>query len=270
MSEELGMSYVEYASLTWPEARRLAKDGRAVGLIPVGAVEQHGPHLPLSTDCLLGAELARRTAEALIDPVVVAPAVPGGLSSHHVEFPGTVDLSEQTFKGALDAYVEGYLRMGISRIAILTGHGGNCAFLGRYEEELADRSDLRLIAFHDIPRYLGAMFAGARRAGLDPVACDIHAGVLETSQLLVVAPHLVRDFVGVEGYTEAAPDYLEQMVSQGLHNLSDTGILGTPAGATAAAGEEILAALTSEHARWIASGLDCELGAAARLGQAIA
>lgn len=261
--------FIDYASLTWPEARRLADDERAVGLIPVGAVEQHGPHLPLSTDCLIATELARRTAAAVLDPVVVAPAMPGGLSSHHLGFPGTVDLAESVFKGALDAYVEGYLRMGISRIAILTGHGGNCGFLARFEEEHAERSDLRLIAFHDVPGYIEAMFAGARRGGLDPVACDIHAGLLETSQLLVIAPHLVRDFEGVVGYTAAEPDYLERMFG-GLQALSDTGILGAPAAATAAAGEEILAALTAAHARWMATGLDCELGAAAHLGQAVA
>ncbi|MBS1677473.1 MAG: creatininase family protein [Actinobacteria bacterium] len=260
--------YVDYTSLTWPEARRLADDGRAIGLIPVGAMEQHGPHLPLSTDCLIGAELGRRTAAALVDPVVVAPVVPGGLSSHHVDFPGTVDLPETIFRGALDAYVDAYLRMGIARIAILTGHGGNAGFLGRYEEEQAGRDDLRLIAFHEVPRYLEAMFTGARRGGLDPVACDIHAGVIETSQILAIAPHLVRDFEGVDGYTEAAPGYLERLFD-GMTALTDTGILGTPSGATAAAGEEILAALTAEHARWIAAGLDCELGATAHLDQAV-
>lgn len=263
-SPESAIAFIDYNYLTWPEARGFARDGRAVGLIPVGVIEQHGPHLPLSTDCLIAAELARRVASAVVGPVIVAPVMPGGLSSHHVEFPGTVDLPEPIFKGALDAYVEGFLRIGISRVAIITGHGGNCAFLGRYEEEHADRGDLRLIAFDDIPRYIEATFAGARRGGLAPVACDAHAGVVETSQLLAIAPHLVRDFDGIEGYTEAAPDYLER-VFDGVRSLSDTGILGAPAGATASAGEEILAALASELARWMAAGLDCELGAAAQL-----
>jgi creatinine amidohydrolase len=233
-------------------------------------MEQHGPHLPLSTDCLIAAELARRMAASLLEHVVVAPVVPGGLSGHHVEFPGTVDLPEPVFRGALDAYVAGFLRVGINRVAIFSAHGGNFGFLGRYEEEQAGRDDLRLIGYESFARYFEAMFAGARRGGLDPVACDAHAGVIETSQILAIDPQLVRDFDGIEGYVAAEPDYLETVLSDGLRSVSDTGILGNPAGATAAAGNEILAALASELSRWMASGLDCRLSAAARLTQPVA
>ena len=73
---------------------RALRGRRVLGLIPTGAVEQHGPHLPLATDSLVAAELGRRIAERLIEPVVVAPVIPGG-SAHHVGFPGTVTLTEE-------------------------------------------------------------------------------------------------------------------------------------------------------------------------------
>ena len=100
--------------LTWPDAKEMQD---AIGLIPTGAVEQHGPHLPLATDCFIAEELARRIAESFDEQVVVAPMLPGGLSSHHLAFPGTVTLSEETFGAVLDAYVAAFERIGIRRIA---------------------------------------------------------------------------------------------------------------------------------------------------------
>ena len=132
------MTYVQMTGLTWPEAEALGA-ADALGLIPTGAVEQHGPHLPLGTDCFIAEALANRIAGALEEPVVVAPIVPGGLSTHHLAFPGTVTLPGAAFEGALDAYVAAFERMGIRRVAIFSGHGGNLGFLGRYETAYAER-----------------------------------------------------------------------------------------------------------------------------------
>ena len=118
---------------------------------------------------------------------MVAPSLPGGLSTHHVAFPGTVTLPEDVFGGVLDAYVAAFERMGIRRVAIISGHGGNLGFLGRYEAAHAARgSDTRLIAHHDLQGYVDAMFAGARSEGFDPPATDVHAGGVETSQGLAL------------------------------------------------------------------------------------
>ncbi len=193
------MTYVQMTGLTWPEAEALGA-ADALGLIPTGAVEQHGPHLPLGTDCFIAEALANRIAGALEEPVVVAPIVPGGLSTHHLAFPGTVTLPEAAFEGALDAYVAAFERMGIRRVAIFSGHGGNLGFLGRYETAYAERvTDVRLIAHHDFEGYVEAMFAGARDAGLHPVETDVHAGGVETSQGLALFGDLVRDFAEGEG-----------------------------------------------------------------------
>jgi creatinine amidohydrolase len=263
------VTFVDMASLTWPEAERLGRDGRALGLIPLGAIEQHGPHLPLCTDCVIAVTLARHVAAALVEPVVVAPAVPGGLSSHHLEFPGTVDLPEQVLAGMITAYVEAFERMGLRDVAIFSAHGGNFAFLGRYREEHEARgSSTRLIAYDDlVPGYVQAMFAGARRGGLEPCPSDVHAGGVETSQMLAARPELVRSFAGVDGYTLAEDGFLDRVLEDGLRALTDTGVLGDVSGSSAAAGAEIFRMLAAELVRWIAASLGFTAGADVRLEQ---
>ena len=104
--------HVAMAELTWPEAKAFAGQ-KVLGLIPTGSIGQHGPHLPLATDSLIAVELGRRIADAFVEPVVVAPVVPGGLSDHHLAFPGTVTFSEELFGGVVTAYVEAFERIEI-------------------------------------------------------------------------------------------------------------------------------------------------------------
>jgi creatinine amidohydrolase len=253
------MTYVRMTGLTWPDAKELQD---AIGLIPTGAVEQHGPHMPLGTDCFIAEELARRIAERLDEPVVVAPVLPGGLSTHHLAFPGTVTLPEETFGAVLDAYVAAFERMGIRRIAIFTGHGGNLGFLGRYEAAHTSKdTDTRLIAHHDFEGYVDAMFAGARAAGLEPPATDVHAGGVETSQGLALFPELVRAYADLTGYVADEDGWHERMFSEGIDAVTPIGVLGDPSKASAEAGESIFAHLTAYLASWIDAELSSSIGA---------
>ncbi len=244
------MSYVELASLTWPEAEVLEKE-RAIGLIPTAALEQHGPHLPLATDSLIADVLGRQVAERIEVPVVVAPVLRGGLSTHHLAFPGTVSIAEAAFRDVILAYVEGLERMGVREIAVFSTHGGNFAFLGRLAAEHANPR-VRLVVYDDLMRYVDVMVAAARSVGLETSATDIHAGGLETSQALHAFPELVRSTEGVTGYTAAEEGWLEKIFVDGIRSLSESGVLGDPAGASAAAGAAIFDALADELASWIA------------------
>jgi creatinine amidohydrolase len=252
------MTYIGMTSLTWPEAEALSSR-RPLGLIPTGAVEQHGPQLPLGTDSFIAEELGRRIGMAIAGPVVVAPVMPGGLSSHHLAFPGTVTFSEELFGGAIDAYVEAFERMGIENVVIFSGHGGNLDFLGRYEAAHAEKdSSLRLIAHHDLWGYVDAMFAGARAGGFEPVPTDIHAGGVETSQGLALFPELVRPFDGVDGYTDGEEGWLERMLRDGMKSVSPSGVLGDVTPSTAAAGEQIFRHITDYLVGWITESLGYE------------
>jgi len=114
------VSFVSLASLTWPEAGEIAAAGRVLGLVPLGAIEQHGPHLPLATDALIAEVLAREVAERLDVPVVVTPVPPGGLSTHHLGFPGTVTIPEAAFRAWVVASIEALERIGIREIAVFS------------------------------------------------------------------------------------------------------------------------------------------------------
>lgn len=248
-----GVSFVALAELTWPEAATTQERDDVVGLIPTGALEQHGPHLPLGTDFLVAERLARSVAEALPVPVVVTPVLAAGLSDHHLGFPGTVSLSPETFGGWVDAQVAALERMGITRIAIFSAHGGNFAFIGELATRYAQRAgDTRVIAYDDLLGFVRVMDGAARQVGIDAPETDVHAGALETSVALTIFPALVRDYENVEGYTADEPGWMDRIWQDGIRALSDTGVLGNPRVATAEAGQAIFDALVHELASWIA------------------
>jgi creatinine amidohydrolase len=243
------VTFVDLGALTSPESAALAGD--AVGVIQVGAVEQHGPHLPLRTDCLITEAVVRGAAARVAEPVVVAPLIAAGLSDHHVRFAGTVTLAREVLDGVVEAHIAAFARMGVRRVALLSGHGGNF-------RALADIAQASLIsgvevhAYADFERFLQVMAAAGRDAGLDPPPTDSHAGAFETSMVLTLAgPEAVRDIASVDGYVAAEPGWLQRMTTEGVDALSATGVIGRPAGANATAGEREIDALCEEIAAWL-------------------
>jgi creatinine amidohydrolase len=247
------MSYVPMETLTWPEAERLGAEG-ATGLVSLGSLEQHGPHLPLATDSLLAERLAREIAERLPGPVIAMPVVRGGLSTHHLGFPGTVTIPPDAYRVLTVSYVEGLERMGIRKVALWSWHGGNFAFV----REFADGYDglAQIAGYSDLMGFVGVMAEAAARTGLVAPETDVHAAGLETSTVLAERPELVRPFDRVEGYTAAEPGWLDRLFSEGIRPLSASGVLGDVTGANAPAGELIFAALADALAAFFASELE--------------
>jgi len=256
------VAYLQLAHLTWPEASALRDRDDVIGLIPTGALEQHGPHLPLGTDFLVAEALAQAVADRLPVPVVVTPVLSAGLSEHHLAFPGTVTLTRETFAGWVEAHVAALGRIGVSRIALFSAHGGNFAFIGELAAGFARQGgSTRVIAYDDLWGFIGVMADAARTCGLDPHETDGHAGVLETSVALALFdPDLVREHEGVEGYTAAEPGWSDTLWTDGLDALSPTGVLGDPSGSSREAGRAIFEALVDELADWI--GREFELAPA--------
>jgi creatinine amidohydrolase len=239
------VSFVPLESLTWPEAERLGAEG-AAGLVTLASLEQHGPHLPLATDSLLGERLAREIADRLAGPVVATPVVRGGLSTHHLAFPGSVTVPPDAYHALVVSYLEGLERMGIRKIAVWASHGGNFGFV----RELVDgwRGEARLAGYADLQRFLEVMLASAAKVGLHAPETDAHAGGLETSMMLAAFPELVRPFGEVVGYTAAEPGWLERIFTEGIRPVSETGVLGDVRGASAEAGRALFAGLADELA----------------------
>jgi creatinine amidohydrolase len=214
---------MELAGLCWPELAT----GCTVLLVPLGSCEQHGPHLPVSTDSVIAASVAHRVAARLREAgvaAVCAPALPFGASGEHQQFPGTISIGHEALRAVL-------VELGRSasqwaeRIVFVNGHGGNL-------ESVLDAVE-RL-------RFEGR--------SVDWVGCgtpggDAHAGHTETSLLLAIAPETVRLGAAEPGCTESIADLLPRLRAVGVGGVSPNGVLGDPTGASAAAGAGLLAEL---------------------------
>ena len=113
-----------YERLTWPEVRRAAEEDR-VAVIPVGTLEDHGPHLPIDTDVRLITEICRRAAEDASDEIVLLPTIPHGYSPHHMDFPGPITIGWDTFTRYCKDVGTSLARHGFRRMLFLNGHGSN-------------------------------------------------------------------------------------------------------------------------------------------------
>ncbi|MEW2489904.1 creatininase family protein [Streptomyces sp. NPDC048411] len=183
------MNEVQWNRLTAAQLRDLAAR-EAVVLLPVGATEQHGPHLPTGVDDFLAAEVCRRAAELASEHigVVVTPSVPTGLSEHHMAFGGTLTLSLPTLHALLRDICRSVIRAGFSRILIVNGHGGNMTALHALTTELT--AELATpIAFAS---YFGAGRDVVRET-LETQDGLMHACEGETSMMMAAHPELIRD-----------------------------------------------------------------------------
>ncbi|MFI9408911.1 mycofactocin biosynthesis peptidyl-dipeptidase MftE [Nocardia gamkensis] len=212
------------ADLTWPEAGARASAG-AILAVAVGATEQHGPHLPLSTDTDVAAALCARLAAARTD-VLVGPAIPYGASGEHANFPGTLSIGQ----AALELLVVELCRSAtdtFDRILLVNWHGGNIEPLRRAKDLLRTESrDVRVY----LPRFDG----------------DPHAGRSETALQLALAPERVREDRAAAGDTRPLTELLPLLRTGGVRAVSANGVLGDPAGATAAEGAALLGRLSTD------------------------
>ena len=183
------------SDLTWPEVDGLSRDLPVV--IPVAALEQHGHHLPVFTDSMLLGEVVRRVNEKMSGRVLFTPLMWLGNSHHHIDFPGTMSASPRVYLDLLNDLIENMLTHGFRRIVLLNGHGGNSTPGKQAVFEVRQR--------HRIRRDLLLLFATYWEHGIpnqqrtDLVQSQMgHACEWETSMILRLAPHLVKDLTPVE------------------------------------------------------------------------
>lgn len=175
------------SDLSWPEIREI-KDQVELVLLPVGSNEQHGPNLAVKMDIAASTEFCRRASAMMRPRVAVAPPIPWGVSYHHMNFPGTITLSNETFIQILVEVMASLTHHGFSRFLIVNGHGGNINAMGvaavRAHEELN-------VPFVGASNYF--MFADPeiqKRYVTSPITG--HACEFETSMAMELVPEIVK------------------------------------------------------------------------------
>jgi creatinine amidohydrolase len=229
------MGAVELDKLSWPEVEAELEAGRDTVVVALGATEQHGRHLPLATDALLGDRLAWLVAERL--DAFVAPTVRVGCSSHHLDFPGTLSLADATFHGVVADLIRSLARGGFGRIVLLPTHGGNHAPLAAALEKLGPVDGARVVALTDITALMRIATLGQERHGVPLAEGGLHAGEWETSMLLASHPPLVHMERAEAGYIGDLREGIDRMLAGGVKAIADNGVVGDPARASAEHGE---------------------------------
>ena len=236
----------------WRELRadQLREKARqnAIVVVPVASMEQHGPHLPVEVDSILGETIAARAAAKIAargHPIVVLPVVWTGISPHHMSFGGTITLDFPAFSALIEGIVRSILYHGFRRIVLLNSHGGNESALRVIVDELTLKLHAPIV---QCTYWFAAAVPIAKileqQGGLS------HACEAETSMMMAVHPDLVAIDRIPLARANTAPD-LSGLVGGGIYrwrsvgSRTSSGALGHPEAASAAKGERLFDAISS-------------------------
>lgn len=210
-------------------------------LVPVGATEGHGVHLPLGTDSFQAIDVCRRLAERRA--LFVAPPIHYGVCRSTSQHPGTLSLRTETLKSLVMDVVEALYRQGLRNVVVLSGHAGgthNAALLDAGECLLGVLPELRIAVVTEYD-----LAAGEGR-GLIETAGDSHAGEIEVSRMLATRPQLVG-----EGATEDYPRFPKHILVRNKQYYWPTGVWGDPTKASADKGRKIEAIVVNALERLV-------------------
>lgn len=229
--------------LTWPGVSDALAGGKTTAIFACGAVEQHGPHLPLFVDAEHGTKLAEEVARRLGD-ALVAPTIRVGCSEHHMSFPGTISVRASTLEAVCLDYCMSLSRHGFRKICVIPSHGGNFKVLAEMTERLntAVGDGCTVAAFTDL---IGMLQAWRRavdaEAGLG-ARVGGHADVAESSIMLELHPRYVRPERAEEGFLpEVDEQVIDRIIREGFHTVTPNGILGDARGMSEAIGKRCIA-----------------------------
>ena len=229
--------------MTWPDVQAAAA-ARVPVVLPTGSTEQHGPHLPLSTDAVIAQGIAMDAAGSI--DLVVAPTIHYGAMSRPLigggeRFPGTVSLRAATFIATVKDVLLGLAKSGFERVCILNWHYENAAYLWEAADlAVAQHSALRVLVIESpLPTFSAEELAELFPSGYAGLEVE-HASHLETSMMYVLRPDLVRADKIRDDHAERHPAW--DVVPAPDAFIPRTGVLWKPSEANEAAGKRFLAA----------------------------
>jgi len=238
---------IEWRRLRADQLREMARRDAMV-ILPLGAIEQHGPHLPVEVDSRLGEEVALRTARVMADrgqPVLVLPMFWPGVSEHHMSFGGTITLGFDTYRAVVEDICRSIIRAGFRRIVLLNGHGGNENGLRVITDELTPKLGVPIVQF----TYWYAA-AEAIEAILETQKALLHACEAETAMMMAVRPDLVAEDRIPLARVNYTPD-VSDVVGGGVYRWrsigarSSSGVIGNPDAASPEKGARLFDAVAT-------------------------
>src|SRR5579872_521610 len=241
-------SKYRYEEFTWPEIRQ-AVAGNRVCVLPVGTVEQHGPHLPLSTDVVTSTEMSRLAVERIPTEAILLPSVFYAFNEHHLDFPGTIAVEGATFINYVTDIGKSLAHHGFRKILLVNGHGSNVPFLDIAARNITNHSEAicaMIPWWRLVPQPLLKELRESEYPGGMAHGCE-----LETSVLLYLRGDLVQmekaerdiNFQRTEFFywdlEGASPVFFQEWFSR----YSRTGTVGDPTKASREKGERFVSAV---------------------------
>ncbi|MEG9295861.1 creatininase family protein [Mangrovibacillus sp. Mu-81] len=247
-------------NMTWEEVEEALKTVK-MAIIPIGAHEQHGPHMAESCDAVLATEMAKKVAERMHPYVLVTPTINMGVSPHHLNFPGTLSLKPDTLIAILRDIVQSLKHQGIKKFLFLNAHGGNQSTLSVASTVLSQEEKVEIYyakttssAKESINRFIQSPIFG-------------HSCEREVSEALYLAPYLVRpdkltsgDFCEGGRYKQLRPGKAIQGFYR-YEEMTKNGCIGDATKATREIGEQIVTEATENIAESLRGllGIEVEL-----------
>jgi len=219
-------------------------DKRTPVVLPIAAIEQHGPHLPLATDRIIGEYFCGQLSEQLPDKVLVLPAISVGCSEHHLDFPGSLSITHETMLNHITDIFNAVKLHGFTNFLLFNSHGGNLGIGQVFVEKFGHRNqdvNIHMISWWKV---VADKLSQVVEGGFGSTG---HAGEFETSLMMLIRPDLVRTDKIEEGYPNPTADWAKQDMLQApkvghfktFKELTKKGTFGNPTLASVEKGEQI-------------------------------
>lgn len=251
------MALVEFARSGRSILERLT-DANAIAVVPVGATEQHGPHLPPNVDTLIADAVVREAAKRCSATAFVTPSIAFGVSAHHLGLPGTLSLEGDTFRAVVSDVANSLVHAGARTVLFVNGHGGNRSALADAVQRAGRQAIHDRASAAAAPRVLAATYwelvpEGRTTLRDGPAGTTGHAGAFETSIMLHLAPETVAMDLAVDAVPTApfpgfASDLFESPAVHGwvdFRDASPSGVFGAPSRASREKGEAAVDAVAT-------------------------
>lgn len=244
----------DWLRMTSAELAALTSAGPTTVVVPLGAVEAHGPHLPIGTDCYVAGGLARTVAERL-EGTVVAPTISAAYAPR-TNYPGTISIQPQVVWEIVERYCGAAAELGVRSLVLLPAHAESFQTTWLLAPELGQRfPDLRVIPFLSIDQFMRVRNEVIGEYGLSVAEGGWHAGASETSVMMALYPHMVRLDRLAKGFLDDVDARVPDSLARGFRALHADGIFGDPTRARADIGRAIIDALVGAFLDGIGSSL---------------